>query len=51
METGSAMITRLSDEKPDNPAYMNLKAQIIAADAEINSLEEERRRKEQELKE
>ena len=51
MEAGSAMITRLSNEKPDNPAYMNLKAQIVAADAEIKSLEEERRRKEQELKE
>jgi succinoglycan biosynthesis transport protein ExoP len=51
METGSAMITRLADEKPDNPAYMNLKAQIVAADAEIKSLEEERRRKEQELEE
>ena len=50
LETGSAIMLRLSDEMPDNPAYMNLKAQIIAADAEINSLQDQRQNKEEELR-
>ena len=50
LETGSAIMLHLYDAKPDNPAYMNLKAQIIAADAEINSLQDQRQNKEEELR-
>jgi uncharacterized protein involved in exopolysaccharide biosynthesis len=34
-------IVEVSEEKPDNPAYINILTQIVAADAEIKSLKEE----------
>lgn len=50
LKTGNTMPEDYSNEVPDNPAYMNLKAQIIAANAELGSLKEERKSKEQQLK-
>jgi polysaccharide biosynthesis transport protein len=34
-------ITNLSKEKPDNPAYINLRTQIVSADLEIKNLNED----------
>jgi len=34
-------ITDLSKEKPDNPAYINLRTQIVSADLEIKNLNED----------
>jgi uncharacterized protein involved in exopolysaccharide biosynthesis len=42
-------INRYSEESPDNPAYLNLRAQIIAASAELDSLAEDRAKIEREL--
>ncbi|BBO82749.1 chain-length determining protein [Desulfosarcina ovata subsp. sediminis] len=41
---------RSEDVQPDNPGYLNLKAQILAANAELQSLLEEKRNKTEELK-
>lgn len=48
-EAARSEISRLGNEKPDNPEYVNLRAQIIAADTEIGSLREERQKKQAEL--
>jgi uncharacterized protein involved in exopolysaccharide biosynthesis len=49
---GSANRARqLSEQKPDNPAYLTLKAQIYAADSEIAALLDERNRIEEQLRE
>jgi len=41
--------TEVSDEKPDNPAYINLMTRIAAMELEIESLLEERRKIEQRM--
>ena len=48
LQTGKKLRTA-SEAKPDNPAYMNLKAQIIAAKTEIDGLYSERSKKEADL--
>jgi uncharacterized protein involved in exopolysaccharide biosynthesis len=48
---GSANRARqLSEQKPDNPAYLTLRAQIYAADSEIAALLDEKNRIEDQLK-
>jgi uncharacterized protein involved in exopolysaccharide biosynthesis len=46
MSSGSkeAAITAAFEEKPDNPAYVNLKTQIATTEVELNGLHEEKRR-------
>ena len=41
----------VSEEKPDNPTYINLKTQIFVAEAEIRNLSEDREEIEQAIKE
>lgn len=40
----SANAVKQTDEQSDNPGYMNIKAQIIVAESEINALRDERRK-------
>lgn len=41
-QDASGSVSRFSEENPDNPAYLDLRAQIIAASAELESLAEDR---------
>jgi len=43
------IITQISDEKPDNPAYMNLKTQILITEEEIKAAYSERKKIEEKL--
>ncbi len=40
----SDQTVKQADEQSDNPGYMNIKAQIIVAESEINALRDERRK-------
>lgn len=44
-------IMEISEEQPDNPAYINIMSQIMAADVEIKSQREKEKRIQQELEE
>ncbi len=44
-------IMEISEEQPDNPAYINIMSQIMAADVEIKSQREKEQRIQQELEE
>ena len=45
----AATVKQLSEQKPDNPVYLNLRAQIYAADLEISTLLDEKKRIEEDL--
>ena len=48
-QNGVAATSNFAQENPDNPAYLNLRAQIIAASAELESLSENRAKIEAEI--